>query len=90
MCFVLTGENGDSGVKTLNNPNELLFKSHRENVPFKKGAVDAFLLTTNHPLGKLNYLRIWTDSSGLGENRDLLILRKNIKLLNLIQFNYLL
>ena len=36
-------------------------------VPFKKGARDSFLMTTNQSLGNLNYLRIWTDSSGLGD-----------------------
>ena len=64
--FILTGEFGNSGIKTLNHPDKLLHNDFTEKIPFQKGAVDAFLLTTKYPLGDLNYLRIWTDSSGLG------------------------
>ena len=35
---------------------------------FKKGSRDGFLMSVAHPLGSLDYLRIWTDSSGLGDN----------------------
>ena len=67
--FILTGEKGDSGVRTFNQPLRSLFtKKHKNSyIPFKKGALDSFLMTTDHSLGDLNYLRIWTDSSGLGE-----------------------
>lgn len=65
--FELMGDLGETGARTFNEPAKMLFKYHNERVPFKKGAFDAFLLTTDHPLGNLNYLRIWTDSSGLGE-----------------------
>ena len=67
--FILTGEKGDSGVRTFNQPLRSLFtKKHKNSyIPFKKGAIDSFLMTTDHSLGDLNYLRIWSDSSGLGE-----------------------
>lgn len=29
--------------------------------------MDAFLMATEGPLGELQYMRIWTDSSGLGD-----------------------
>ena len=35
---------------------------------FKKGSRDGFLMSVAHPLGSLDYLRIWTDSSGLGDS----------------------
>ena len=67
--FILTGEKGDSGARTFNQPLRSLFtKKHKNSyIPFKKGALDSFLMTTDHSLGDLNYLRIWSDSSGLGE-----------------------
>lgn len=67
--FILTGEKGNTGVRTFNQPSKALFTKKQKNkfTPFKKGARDSFLMTTNKSLGKLNYLRIWTDSSGLGE-----------------------
>lgn len=33
---------------------------------FHRGAVDSFLMTVSGPLGKLNYLRVWHDNSGVG------------------------
>ena len=67
--FILTGEKGDTGVRTFNQPLLALFTKKLKNkyTAFKKGARDSFLMTTDKPLGDLNYLRIWTDSSGLGE-----------------------
>ena len=67
--FILTGEKGDTGVRTFNQPLLALFTKKLKNkyTPFKKGARDSFLMTTDKPLGDLNYLRIWTDSCGLGE-----------------------
>ena len=70
--FVLTGEDGDTGERTFNQPDQLRFKNWEKGekkpfMPFKRGARDAFLMTTEHPLGKIENLRIWTDSSGLGE-----------------------
>ena len=34
---------------------------------FRKGSIDSFLMSTPRPLGELQYLRVWTDSSGLGD-----------------------
>ncbi len=69
--FILSGSDCDSGIRTFNTPDKLRFKHHDKKkkpfVPFKRGARDAFLMTMDHPLGELETLRIWTDSSGLGE-----------------------
>ncbi len=69
--FVLSGDDGDTGMRTFHDPKKVLFKNFEKKVkpfrPFQKGARDAFLMTTDHPLGELEYLRLWTDSSGLGE-----------------------
>ena len=65
--FNMTGEAGESGIRYFNQPEQLLFTKHKERVPFKKGARDAFLLTTDHPLGDLHYFQVWNDNSGLGE-----------------------
>ena len=52
--------------------NSLLFPfrcfNDDERQLFKKGSRDGFLMSVAHPLGSLDYLRIWTDSSGLGDN----------------------
>ena len=52
--------------------NSLLFPfrcfNDDERQLFKKASRDGFLMSVAHPLGSLDYLRIWTDSSGLGEN----------------------
>ena len=56
--FILSGEDEETDVRLFNDP---------ERVIFKKGSNDAFLLSVPRPLGCLQYLRIWTDSSGLGE-----------------------
>lgn len=53
--------NGD-----LDETNERQLESKSRPV-FRKGGVDSFLMTVNRPLGKLNYLRVWHDNSGVGE-----------------------
>ncbi|CAG0890374.1 unnamed protein product [Darwinula stevensoni] len=37
---------------------------------FRKGAVDAFVMTTSRSLGPLNYMRIWHDNSGIGTRQS--------------------
>ena len=65
--FNLTGDQGESGIRYFNHPDQILFTKHKERVPFKKGGIDGFLLTTDHSLGSLNYFRVWNDNAGLGE-----------------------
>ena len=56
--FVLSGSECDTEVRCFNDDERILFK---------KGARDGFLMSVAHPLGSLEYFRVWTDSSGLGE-----------------------
>ena len=44
--FILTGEDKESTIRCFNDPERDLFK---------KGATDAFLMTTPQPLGDLKY-----------------------------------
>ena len=34
---------------------------------FRSGGLDSFLLSTPRPLGAIQYIRLWTDSIGLGD-----------------------
>lgn len=34
---------------------------------FRQGGVDSFIMSVNRPLGKLNYLRVWHDNSGVSD-----------------------
>ena len=65
--FILTGTDSHSGVRTFNEPFKHLFTKEKSYQPFQKGATDSFLMTSDHPLGHFQNLRIWTDSSGLGD-----------------------
>ena len=56
--FILSGEDDTTEVRCFTDPNRHIFKS---------GALDAFLLSTDRPLGELEYMQIWTDSSGLAD-----------------------
>ena len=58
ISFVLSGSECDTEVRCFTDD---------ERRPFMKGSRDGFLMSVPHPLGDLEYLRIWTDSSGLGE-----------------------
>ena len=61
--FILSGDEEDTDVRLFNDPER-----HPPGTPlFKRGGVDAFLMSVPRPLGDLQYLRVWTDSSGLGE-----------------------
>ena len=66
IYFVLSGSECDTEVRC--------FSDDERNI-FKKGARDGFLMSVAHPLGSLDYLRIWTDSSGLGEMSAWYLLR---------------
>ena len=56
--FILKGSDESTEVRTLNDPERKLFEA---------GARDAFLMSTQFPLGELMSLRIWQDSTGLAE-----------------------
>ena len=53
--IILTGEQGESDIRLLN--GDLPYA-------FRRGNVDSFVLSTNKPLGQLNYVRVWHDNSG--------------------------
>ena len=55
--FILSGDCDETDIRCLNDPDRELFK---------KGAIDSFLMSTPYPLGDLNYLRNWQDTTGLG------------------------
>ena len=56
--FILKGSDESTEVRTLNDPGRKLFGA---------GARDAFLMSTQFPLGELVSLRIWQDSTGLAD-----------------------
>ena len=45
--FNMTGEDGESGIRYFNQPDQLLFTKHKEKVPFQKGARECYKLTSN-------------------------------------------
>ncbi|XP_077978965.1 polycystin-1-like protein 2 [Glandiceps talaboti] len=59
IYFKLSGEKADSGIRHLKDVFGKLFTS---------GSVNHFLLTVPKKLGELQYLYIWHDSSGLGDD----------------------
>jgi len=59
IFFVLDGENGDTGERCFTDPDRVLFNS---------GELDSFLMAVDHPLGELNYIRMFNDNSGLDDN----------------------
>lgn len=58
IYFLLDGDKDDTGARCFTDPNREIFKS---------GALDHFILATPQSLGELNYMRLWTDSTGLGD-----------------------
>ncbi|XP_077988128.1 location of vulva defective 1-like [Glandiceps talaboti] len=59
IYFKLSGEKADSGIRLLKDVFGKLFTS---------GSINHFLLTVPKKLGELQYLYIWHDSSGLGDD----------------------
>lgn len=53
--IIITGEEGETDIRLLN--GDLPYA-------FSRGSVDSFVLSTNKPLGSLNYVRVWHDNSG--------------------------
>jgi hypothetical protein len=56
--FILTGEDNATQIRTLSDPEKNFFK---------KGNMDTFLMSVDKPLGHLQYIKIWHDSSGIRE-----------------------
>lgn len=53
VYLIINGEYGETIPRNLCN------KSHQV---FSRGGLDSFLMSVKHPLGELNYLRIWHDN----------------------------
>ncbi|XP_035828454.1 polycystic kidney disease protein 1-like 2 [Aplysia californica] len=60
VSFVLTGVNGDTGVRLLTDGERHL----------STGSVVTYVMATPYDLGELSYLRIWHDNSGEGQNQS--------------------
>lgn len=59
--FILSGDDEESGVRTLDDP----FRK-----AFRKGDTNSFVMAVPKKLGRLNYIRIWHDNSGEGKFRS--------------------
>ncbi|XP_070567221.1 lipoxygenase homology domain-containing protein 1-like [Ptychodera flava] len=57
ICFRIVGENSDTGIRQMKDETGKVFSG---------GSVHHFLLHVPENLGKLLYLHVWHDSSGLG------------------------
>ncbi|KAL7636835.1 UNVERIFIED_CONTAM: hypothetical protein RMT77_012593 [Armadillidium vulgare] len=57
--FVLFGEKGTTDVRTFGDSERRIFR---------RASVDVFVMAVPRSLGKLKYIRIWHDSSGIGPN----------------------
>ncbi|XP_070567218.1 polycystin-1-like protein 2 [Ptychodera flava] len=57
ICFRIVGENSDTGIRQMKDETGKVFSG---------GSVNHFLLHVPENLGKLLYLHVWHDSSGLG------------------------
>ncbi|XP_071105701.1 polycystin-1-like [Haliotis cracherodii] len=58
VFLILSGENDETDVRMLGDDKRKVFR---------RGNVDAFLMTVPEPLGPLNYARVWHDNSGKGK-----------------------
>ena len=59
--FILSGEEEETGVRTLEDP----FRP-----AFRRGDTNSFVMAVPKKLGRLNYIRIWHDNSGNGKFRS--------------------
>ncbi|XP_077978551.1 polycystin-1-like protein 2 [Glandiceps talaboti] len=66
IYFNLAGERTDSGTRQLKDDHGKMFTS---------GSINHFLLTVPKNLGELQYLYIWHDSSGLGDDASWFLYR---------------
>ncbi len=72
VFFLLDGDGGDTGERCLRDfapPAEDGRPAGRPpRTLFQSAETDSFLLATQHALGDLNFIRVWTDSTGIYEN----------------------
>ncbi|CAF3366379.1 unnamed protein product [Rotaria sp. Silwood1] len=76
--FVISGDDEETGVRTFEDPHRKILQ---------RGSIDSFIMAVPKSLGRLNYMRIWHDNSGLGSEaswflkyiivRDLQTMEKN-------------
>ncbi|CAM2704890.1 unnamed protein product [Rotaria socialis] len=76
--FVISGDDEETGVRTLEDPKRKVLQ---------RGGIDSFIMAVPKSLGRLNYMRIWHDNSGRGNQaswflkyiivRDLQTMEKN-------------
>lgn len=64
VSFILSGEDEESGVRSLEDP----FRK-----AFGRGDTNSFVMAVPKRLGRLNYMRIWHDNSGEGKMRSWLL-----------------
>ncbi|CAF4044663.1 unnamed protein product, partial [Rotaria sp. Silwood2] len=76
--FVISGDDEETGVRTFEDPHRQILQ---------RGSIDSFILAVPKSLGRLNFMRLWHDNSGLGSGaswflkyiivRDLQTMEKN-------------
>ncbi|CAM4771183.1 unnamed protein product [Rotaria magnacalcarata] len=76
--FIISGDDDETGVRTLEDPKRKVLQ---------RGGIDSFIMAVPKSLGRLNYMRIWHDNSGRGNQaswflkyiivRDLQTMEKN-------------
>lgn len=59
VCFIMSGDIGDTGIRSL---------SDKQERPLTRDSVRHYIMSTDHSLGALTFLRIWHDNSGEGDN----------------------
>jgi hypothetical protein len=62
ISFILSGEQDESDVRTFGGQDYLKRRA------FQSSQFDNFVMAVSRPMGNLNYLRIWHDNSGEGQN----------------------
>ncbi|XP_013393280.1 uncharacterized protein LOC106161002 [Lingula anatina] len=61
VSFILSGDDGDTGVRRLGDGKRK---------KFERGSILNFILSVEHSLGPLTFLRIWHDNCGHGKERS--------------------
>ncbi|CAD5124264.1 DgyrCDS12559 [Dimorphilus gyrociliatus] len=59
VCFILSGDIGDTGIRSM---------SDKQERPLARDSVRHYIMSADHSLGALTFLRIWHDNSGEGDN----------------------
>ncbi|CAF1616393.1 unnamed protein product [Adineta ricciae] len=55
--FIISGDDEETGVRTFEDPQRKILQ---------RGGIDSFIMAVPKSLGRLNYMRIWHDNSGVG------------------------